>query len=213
VAVEGGDSPDSGLLAEENFAIKSLLEVDLDKSTATFPLHKGFGPDGTTPVWFVITESSDFGLAHDLNVNFAPKLANMSIDCPTCVQETTLMTSAGNKFSEAPVNFVGIPDFTPARILTPGPAGFPASVRSQDGHQHRPCEDDGRAAYDPRLRFRPKDPLHQHRSIGPGRGRARAGHLRATPQSRAIPRGDDFLGSARERIFTFTNGQTGKDNK
>ncbi len=126
VAVEGGDSPDSGLLAEEKFAIKSLLEVDLDKSTATFPLHKGFGPDGTTPVWFVITESSDFGLAHDLKVNFAPKLANMSIDCPTCVQETTLRTSAGNKFSEAPVNFVGIPDFTPAWILTPGPAGFPA---------------------------------------------------------------------------------------
>jgi len=119
------DQTGGNLLTEDNFTIKSILEIDLDKSTATFPLHKGFGPDGSTPVWYIITEASDFGLAHDLNVNFAPKLANMSIDCPTCVQETTLTTSPGNKFSEAPVNFKGIPDFGPTRVLTPGPTGFP----------------------------------------------------------------------------------------
>ncbi|MBA3398880.1 MAG: hypothetical protein H0U01_02860, partial [Acidimicrobiia bacterium] len=50
-----------------------------------------------TPVWFIITEASDFGIAHDLNVNFAPKLVNMSIGCPQCVQQTTLTTSPGNR--------------------------------------------------------------------------------------------------------------------
>ncbi len=96
--VRGAEQDPGGtLLTEANFTIKSILEIDLDTSTATFPLHKGYGPDGVTPVWFIITEASDFGIAHDLNVNFAPKLANMSIGCPQCVQQTTLTTSPGNR--------------------------------------------------------------------------------------------------------------------
>lgn len=253
-----GKDPDSGLLAEENFTIKSLLEVDLNKSTATFPLHKGFGPDGKTPVWFIITESSDFGLAHDLNVNFAPKLANMSIDCPKCVQETTLRTSAGNKFSEAPVNFVGIPDFTPARILTPGPTGFPAL-----GAQPGAVGDD---LYSPFIRLKGSGVVYNAPIVAVGDGPFDVKtHTNTSDRTMAINTnpakmtvellmirgfdsgqkilylsteasdpgaavleratfvpllnhapflgGDDFLGSARERIFTFTNGQTGKDNK
>lgn len=246
-----------GLLDEANFTIKSLLEVDLDKSTATFPLHKGFGPDGSTPVWFIITEASDFGLAHDLNVNFAPKLANMSVNCPSCVQETTLTTSAGNKFSEAPVNFKGIPDFSPTRTLTPGPTGFPPL-----GAQPGAVGDD---LYSPFIRLAGSDVVYNAPIVAVGTGPFDVDtHTNTSDRTMAINTepakmtvellmirgfdsgqrilylsteasdpvaavleratfvpllnhapflgGDDFLGSARERIFTFVNGQTGKDN-
>ncbi len=108
----------TGLLPKNKIILESTIEVNLTHHSATLPLHKGrFHGER---VWYVITEASDEGAARDLNVNFAPKLANMSIDRPTCVQETTLTTSPGNKFSEAPVNFKGIPGFGPTRVLTPG---------------------------------------------------------------------------------------------
>jgi len=257
VARGQADQTDGGLLTEDNFTIKSILEIDLDKSTATLPLHKGFGPDGSTPVWYIITEASDFGLAHDLNVNFAPKLANMSIDCPTCVQETTLTTSAGNKFSEAPVNFKGIPDFSPTRVLTPGPTGFPPL-----GAQPGAVGDD---LYSPFIRIEGSSVVYNAPIVAVGDGPFDVEtHTNTSDRTMAISTdpakmtvellmirgfdsgqeilylsteasdpvaavleratfvpllnhapflgGDDFLGSARERIFTFVNGQTGKDN-
>lgn len=255
----GGENDDTqpDLLPEDNLTIKSILEIDLEKSTATFPLHKGFGPDGTTPVWFIITEASDFGLAHDLNVNFAPKLANMSVGCPECVQETTLRTSAGNKFSEAPVVFKGIPDFSPARILRPGPAGFPPL-----GAQPGAVGDD---LYSPFIRLAGSEVVYNAPIVAVGDGPFDVEtHTDTSDRTMAITTdpgkmtteqlmirgfdsgqqilylsteasdpvgavleratfvpllnhapflgGDDFLGSARERIFTFVNGQTGKDN-
>ncbi len=256
-AQEPENSEEGGLLSEDNFTIQSIIEIDLDRSSATFPLHKGFGPDGSTPVWFIITEASDFGLAHDLNVNFAPKLANMSIGCPTCVQETTLTTSPGNRFGEAIVNFQGIPDFSPDRILTPGPTGFPPL-----GAQPGGVGDD---LYSPFIRLQGSDVVYNAPIVAVGDGpfdvtthsntsdRTLAidtapGHMTveqliirgfdsgqeilylsteaSDPVAAVLERatfvpllnhapflgGDDFLGSARERIFTFVNGQTGRDN-
>lgn len=248
---------DNNLLAEANFTMKSILQIDLDTSTATFPLHKGFGPDGVTPVWFIITEASDFGLAHDLNVNFAPKLANMSIGCPECVQQTTLTTSPGNRFSEAVVNFRGIPDFSPTRVLKPGPTGFPPL-----GVQPGAIGDD---LYSPFIRLQGSDVVYNAPIVAVGEGPFDvATHTNTSDRVMAITAeptkmtvdlliihgfdsgqeilyisteasdqvaavleratfvpllnnapflgGDDFLGSARERIFTFVNGQTGEGN-
>ncbi len=67
-------------------------------------------------------ESSDFGLAHDLNVNFSSKLANIGIGCPRCVQDVTLTGSPTNKFGEGVLHFRGAPDFSPTRKLVAGPA-------------------------------------------------------------------------------------------
>lgn len=38
----------------------------------------------------MLLDASDSGLAHDLGVNFAPKLANLAIGCTACVQTVTL---------------------------------------------------------------------------------------------------------------------------
>lgn len=248
---------DGGLLTESNFTIKSILEIDLDQRTATFPLHKGIGPDGVTPVWFVITEASDFGIAHDLNVNFAPKLVNMSIGCPQCVQQTTLTTSPGNRFAEGVVNFAGVPDFSPTRVLKPGPTGFPPL-----GVQPGAVGDD---LYSPFIRLDGSEVVYNAPIVAVGNGpfdvtthtdtSDRVMAITAEPTKMTVELliisgfdsgeeilyisteasdpvaavleratfvpllnqapflgGDDFLGSARERIFLFVNGQTGQDN-
>src|SRR5229473_373819 len=115
----------SGLLARENLVLDSAIQVDLDKETIRLPLYKGTA-NGQT-VWFVLLDASDLGLAHDLGVNYAPKLANMAIGCPACVQDVTLdsPTPDQNRFGQATVHFQGAPDFSPTRILQPGPDGFP----------------------------------------------------------------------------------------
>src|SRR5207244_3526974 len=93
--------------------------------TVRLPLYPGKA-NGQT-VWYILLDASDAGLAKDLGVNFAPKLANLGISCPECVQTVSLEspTPAHNRFGPAVVDFKGAPDFSPARKLVPGPNGFP----------------------------------------------------------------------------------------
>jgi hypothetical protein len=67
-------------------------------------------------------------------VNYAPKLVNIGIGCPTCVQTVTLEhpTPAQNRFGPAVVDFQGAPSFSPTRAAVPGPNGFPLA-RFQPG--------------------------------------------------------------------------------
>ena len=120
-----GLGPLTGLLPRDHLTEESAIQVDLSKETVRLPLYKGKA-NGET-VWFVLLDSSDAGLAHDLGVNYAPKLANIGIGCPECVQEVTLEspTPAENPFGQAVVNFQGAPNFSPTRIAEPGPDGFP----------------------------------------------------------------------------------------
>ena len=115
----------SGLLPADHFTLESAIQVDLTANTVRLPLHKGRA-NGQT-VWFVLLDSSDPGLANDLGVNYAPKLANIGIGCPACLQTVTLdaPSPAENRFGQAVVNFQGAPDFSPTRVATPGPNGFP----------------------------------------------------------------------------------------
>src|SRR5439155_12521263 len=78
----------SGLLPRDHLTVESAIQVDLSKETARLPLYKGEA-NGQT-VWYVLLDASDAGLAHDLGVNYAPKLANLAIGCPECVQTVTL---------------------------------------------------------------------------------------------------------------------------
>ena len=80
----------SGLLPRDNLTEESALQVDLSKETVRLPLYKGRANGQTA--WFVLLDASDSGLAHDLGVNFAPKLANLAIGCPACVQTVTLQS-------------------------------------------------------------------------------------------------------------------------
>src|SRR5256714_16603 len=115
----------SGLLPRDHLTTESAINVDLSRETVRLPLHKGKA-DGQT-VWYVVLDASDAGLAHDLGVNYAPKLANLAVSCDACVQEVTLDSPppAQNPFGQAVVDFQGAPDFSPTRIAQPGPNGFP----------------------------------------------------------------------------------------
>jgi hypothetical protein len=59
--------------------------------------------------------------------NYAPKLANVGINCPGCVQTVTLQspTAAQNPFGPGVLDFPGAPDLSATRIAEPGPDGFP----------------------------------------------------------------------------------------
>jgi len=253
-------SPD--LLAADHLFVRSALQVSLKNHTVRLPLHKGAFAGKT--VWYVMTEASDAGIAHDLNSNFSPKLANMGIGCKACVQDVTLTGKPTNKFGEAGVNFVGVPDFSPTRKLTAGTTGFPPAAAAPGAV--------GDARYSPFIRIAgssvvynapivavgdgPFDVDHhtntadrvmaiqKPKSAGPGQFFApsvdilfvsglEAGQKilylsteASDPMAATLERatfvpllnkgafvgGDDTLGSARERIFIFANGQTGASN-
>jgi hypothetical protein len=260
-----GLGPLSGLLPRNHLTVESAIQVDLSTETVRLPLYEGKA-NGQT-VWYVLLDSSDPGLAHDLGVNYAPKLANIAINCAECVQTVTTEspTPAQNPFGPAVVDFQGAPDFSPTRIAVPGPNGFPLAT-FQPGAVAGP-------GYSPFIKIAgsnvvysapivatgdgPFDVVH-HTNTGdrvlgihiagpsaPGQfaeswvdllfvkgfdagqpiiyistdaGQPLTAVLERSTYVPALDRasyngGDDFLGSARERLFGFINGQTGPDNK
>jgi hypothetical protein len=260
----GGLGPVSGLLPRDHLTEESAIQVDLSKESVRLPLYKGKA-NGQT-VWYTLLDASDQGIAHDLGVNYAPKLANIAIGCPDCVQTVTLDSPSPdqNKFGQAVVNFQGAPDFSPTRIATPGPGGFPLT-------KFQPGAVAGNG-YSPFIRIAgsqtvysapivatgdgPFDVVH-HSNTGdrvlgvhiagpsaPGQyaeswvdllfvkgfdagqpivyistdaGQPLTSVLERSTYVPALDKaayngGDDFLGSARERLFGFINGQTGAGN-
>jgi hypothetical protein len=260
-----GLGPISGLLPRDHLTVESAIQVDLSKESVRLPLYKGRA-NGET-VWYVLLDASDSGIAHDLGVNYAPKLGNLAINDPEAVQTVKLdsPTPVQNKFGQATVEFQGAPDFSPTRIAEPGPNGFPLAT-FQPGAVGGP-------RYSPFIRIEgsqtvysapivatgegPFDVVH-HTNTGdrvlgvhiagpsaPGRyaeswvdllfvkgfdagqpivyistdaGQPLTSVLERSTYGPALDNaayhgGDDFLGSARERLFGFINGQTGSDNK
>src|ERR1700745_1148003 len=124
-AKPGGLGQLTGLLPRNHLTEESALQVDLSKETVRLPLYPGTA-NGKT-VWYVLLDASDAGLARDLGVNYAPKLANIAVSDPAAVQTVTLgsPTPDNNKFGPAVVHFQGAPDFSPTRIAVPGPNAFP----------------------------------------------------------------------------------------
>jgi len=260
----GGLGQSSGLLPRDHLTLESALQVDLTHETVRLPLYPGTA--NGQKVWYVLLDASDAGLAHDLGVNYAPKLANIAISDPAAVQTVTLdsPTVQQNPFGPAAVNFAGAPDFSPTRIATPGPDGFPLA-------QFAPGSVAG-PGYSPFIRFAGSDVVYNAPIVATGDGPFDVTHHTNTedrvlgihiagpsapgqfaeswvdmlfvkgfdagqpilylstdagqPLTAVLERstfvpaldnasfngGDDFLGSARERLFGFINGQTGADN-
>jgi hypothetical protein len=259
----------SGLLPRDHLTEESALQVDLTHETVRLPLYPGIAYKGTAhqeKVWYILLDASDAGLAHDLGVNFAPKLANIAISDPAAVQTVTLdsPSPAQNRFGPAVVNFAGAPDFRPTRIATPGPNGFPLA-KFAPGSVAGP-------GYSPFIKIAGSNVVYNAPIVAVGDGpfdvthhtntedRVLGIHLApASPQGQfleswadmlvvrgfdagqpilylstdagqpltavlerstyvpalnnaAFNGGDDFLGSARERLFGFINGQTGAGN-
>jgi hypothetical protein len=255
----------SGQLPRSNLVLESALQVDLTNETVRLPLYKGTanGHD----VWFILTEASDLGLAHNSGLNYAPKLANIAIGCPECVQTVTLdsPTADQNKFGPAVVHFQGEPDFTPARTLVPGPNVFPPAsfspgavagpgyspfiqiagspvvynapiVASGDGpfnvtthtntgdrvlgiHIAQPPFPSGQflESWVDLLLVKGFDAGQPILYLSTDAGDPLAAVLERSTYVPALAKaayngGDDFLGSSRERLFGFINGQTGPNN-
>src|SRR6266404_2323344 len=98
-----GLGPLTGLLPRDHLTEESAIQVDLSKESVRLPLYKGVAYKGTPQqetVWYVLLDASDAGLAHNLGVNYAPKLANIAINDPAAVQTVTLEspTPDQNKF-------------------------------------------------------------------------------------------------------------------
>src|SRR6266700_3042800 len=261
----GGLGQLSGLLPRNKLTTESAIQVDLSHETVRLPLYKGEAYAKTA--WFILLDASDAGLAHDLGVNYAPKLANIGIGCPACVQTVTLdsPTPAQNPFGQALVHFKGAPDFSPTRIAVPGPNGFPLA-KFQPGAVAGP-------GYSPFIQIAGSPIVYNAPIVATGDGPFDVVHHTNTgdrvlgihiapatspsgqflesyadllfvkgfdagqpivylstdagqPLTAVLERstyvpaldkaayngGDDFLGSARERLFGFINGQTGATN-
>jgi hypothetical protein len=260
-----GLGPLSGALPRDKLTLESAIKVDLSKETVRLPLYKGRA-DGKT-VWYVLLDASDAGAAHNLGLNYAPKLANLGIGCPDCVQTVTIdsPSPAENPFGQAVVNFAGAPDFSPKRVAQPGPDGFPLAKAEPGAVAGKD--------YSPFIRIAGSPTVYSAPIVATGDGpfdvehhtnthdRALGFHIAAKsppgqyleswvdllfvkgfdagqpivylstdagqPLSAVLERstyvpaldkaayngGDDFLGSARERLFGFVNGQTGASNK
>ncbi len=120
----GGISQQSDqFLPVNKITIKSALRVNLTRNFATLPLHRGV--IGGTTVWYVITDTSDADVARQLGLNFAPPLANITNGCPGCTQEVTAATPNTLLGRGGMVTFQGKPNFSPTRVLVPGPTAFP----------------------------------------------------------------------------------------
>jgi hypothetical protein len=116
-------SADMQYLPADHLVLKNARDVDLKAGTVVIPIHRGVA-NGET-VWYIITDVSDYGIAHDLNALYAPKLVNMAINCPECVQTVTLGKPTGKFNNEAIVHFEGAPDFSATRAYRPSATGFP----------------------------------------------------------------------------------------
>ncbi len=260
-AASATDRP-TRLLAQQKLILKSAKQVDLHNNTVRLPLHKGESHGKT--VWYILTESSDFGLAADLDVNYAAKLTNLGVGCPTCVQTVTETSAPDLKFGEATVHFAGAPDFSPERVLVPGPTTLPAlDVRpgavGGPGYSpfirlagspvvyNAPIVATGDGPFDVTHHTNTADrvlAVHPAETAGPGQFTQATADLlvvhgfdagqpilyisteASDPLAAVLERatyvpllnqasflgGDDALGSGRERIFPFLNGQTGPNN-
>jgi hypothetical protein len=110
----------TGQLDRSKLTMTSAISVDLTRNIARFPLFRGTYRGAT--VWYVRTDVSDSMLARTLGLNFAPRLAKADNGCPACIQT---VTSSNPIVGSASVEFAGTVDFSPMRVLTPGPTGFP----------------------------------------------------------------------------------------
>jgi hypothetical protein len=88
--------------------------VDQNTGTTTLPLYRGQLEDGT-PVWYILTDTTDKGNAEALGLNWSPKLNYAAVG--NGARTATLGTDATLTFD------AGTVDFSPERTVVPGGEG------------------------------------------------------------------------------------------
>ena len=90
--------------------------IENSDGTVTFPLQRGTSHGQT--VWYIVLDSSDGNDADVRGVNRAQKLENAR--GTAAVQNVSLVNGV--------IDFPATVDFSPARIVSPGPQGFPPAA-------------------------------------------------------------------------------------
>jgi hypothetical protein len=128
----GGLGQLSGLLPRNKLTEESAIQVNLSNETVRLPLYPGIAYAGTPraeKVWYVLLDASDSGLAHDLGVNYAPKLANIAISYPAAVQTDSRWPSSSPAPWPAPGTARSSRSPAPTSSTT-RPSSRPATARS-----------------------------------------------------------------------------------
>lgn len=96
-------------------------EIDMEAGTITLPLYEGRMAD-STPVWYVLTDTTDEANAEALGLNHSAKLAYADVE--GAVRTGTLENDLTLTFDQGTV------DFAPEHVLTPGQGenAFPPTV-------------------------------------------------------------------------------------
>ena len=94
--------------------LDSTIALDSRAGQITLPLFRG-RHDGRN-VWYIVTESSDEDDAEGRGVNHAEKLENAL---------GTRAVQSAHVRSNGVLHFAGTVDFSPTRVVVPGPDGFP----------------------------------------------------------------------------------------
>ena len=102
-----------GLAAAGDRRLFVRSAVENPDGTATLPLYRGTSRGRT--VWYILLDSSDGEDADKLGINRASKLAHTR--GTTAVQKVSVVNGV--------IDFPKTVDFTPQRIVVPGPTGFP----------------------------------------------------------------------------------------
>jgi hypothetical protein len=104
--------------ASDNVFVKSALAIDFTyrKANVTLPLFKGVSPKGQ-PVYYIITDASEYDVARAMGLNYAPKMSNAA-GTPGAMNVT---------LANGVMQFPGDVDFSPEFHVTPGdaPTYFP----------------------------------------------------------------------------------------
>jgi hypothetical protein len=110
--------PPSGFQKELVGPVELLRAADVDLETFTFklPLYRGEMTDGT-PVWYILTDTTDEGNANALGLNHSPKLAYANVE--GAVRTATLAQDLTLIFDQGAV------DFAPERQISPGTGDEP----------------------------------------------------------------------------------------
>ncbi len=111
----------------DNVYLKSALAVNFTpgKATVTLPLYRGLSSTGES-VYYIVTESSDFSVAKELGINFAPKMKNAigSSGAQTVTMNGGLIKFKGNvDFSPQYQVEPGSPNPFPPKVAKPGAIG------------------------------------------------------------------------------------------
>ncbi len=159
-----------------------------DDHTVTLPLHRG--RSGKQTVWFVVTEASDSNHAEDWRASVSAKLLNARRTA--AVQKVTLT-------ADGTVVFPATVDFSPSRVVRPGPAGFPPDEASPGAVGTDGFARGNRVVY---ASTEASDP-----------GAAAIEDVTFAPALNAAPfAGGDGTDSTRASLAAFTNGPTGVNN-